>query len=359
VHDPAEVDSRDARPRRSDGLTFVGLILGAVLAALLFSQLGQLADPSQRPAAVVAPAVAATTASPDLPTAPETVEPIGMATIRRCPANMGGLTLGDHLDVNGWSHVRWDCSALKGPWSVVIRAAHGHFGVHGAVVTFPVPRAGTGTETAATRPRGAVWRSARQLVWPLAGAHAQIVGDTGQAQLVDLATRITVESGKPRLPGPDGLVARYVLEATTTYRSPVVHEMHYRTRDLGQERLGDGLVYTGLMSGAALESQAFAARARPAGFVRGHPAIYSGGEGDDRTLAWESGPGEVAYIGVSGAPTKDAAITQADAVEYLRALADGGRPLTPAQWEAKDRIAVGGQYPAAGATSGAPGAEKN
>ena len=336
----------DARPTRSSGLTFVGLILGAVVAALSLGQLGQLADPSQRPPAVVAPDVATTTARPDLPATPEPDKPISLETIRRCPAQLGGLQLGgltlsDHRRVNGWSHVRWDCRALNGPWSVVVRAADGRFGVHGAVVTFPVEPGGTGT--AATKPRGAVWRpGAQQLVWPLAGAHAQIVGDIGQTQLEDLATRITVEAGKPRLSAPDGYSARYVLLATTTYRPPVVHEMHYRTRDLGQEsRLGDGLVYTGLMSGAALESQAFAARATPAGLVRGRPAIYSGGQGGERTLAWEPAPGEVAYIGVRGAATETGAMAEADAIEYLRALADQGRPLSPAQWEAKDRVAVG------------------
>jgi len=244
---------------------------------------------------------------------------------------LGGLALGDRRQVPKPTLERWDCTALKGPWSVVIRATNGHFGVHGAVVTFPVDHEGAGT--AVTKPRGAVWNpAARLLVWPLAGSHAQIVGDVGQPQLADLAMRITIEAGKPHLGALDGFAAA----ATTTYRPPVVHEMRYSATDLGQQdKLGDGLVVTGLMSGASLESQAFAAHAKPAGFVRGQPAIYSYAQDEAGTLAWESAPGEVAYIGLSRAATN------AEVIEALHALADRGRMLSPAQWETKDRIPPG------------------
>jgi hypothetical protein len=335
VHDPAEVDGGDARPRRSSGLTFVGLLLGAILAAVVLAQLGQLADPhpSHRP-----PAAAVATAGPDPPAAPGPDRPIGVESIRRCPVHLGGLALGDHRQVPAPAFERWDCDALKGPWSVVIRATSGQFAVHGAVVTFPVDRGEPGT--AATRPRGAVWNpGAQQLVWPLAGSHARIVGDLGQTQLCELATRITVQAGKPHLAALDGFAAM----ASTTYRPPLIHEMRYSTRALGLEgRLGHGLVYTGLMSGASFESRALQARARPAGFVRGQPAIHSDAQGDAGSLAWESTPGEVAYIGFSASGAQAEARTRADAIEALRALADMGRPLTPAQWQTKDRILVGG-----------------
>jgi len=330
VHGPAEVDRGDARPTRSPGLTFVGLLLGAVLAAVLLDQAGHLAgpDPSQRP-----PAAVAATSGPDLPAATEPDRPIGVGSIRRCPARLGALALGDRRQVPKPTLERWDCDALKGPWSVVIRATNGHFGVHGAVVTFPADRGWAGT--AVTKPPGAVWNAGvRLLVWPLAGSHAQIVGDVGQPQLADLAMRITVEAGKPRLGALDGFTAA----ATTTYHPPVVHEMRYNTTDLGQDdTLGDGLVYTGLMSGASLESQAFAAGATPAGFVRGQPAIYSGAQDEAGTLAWEPAPGEVAYIGLSGSAM------HAETIEALRAMADKGRMLTPVQWETMDRIPAGGR----------------
>ena len=322
-------------------MTFVGLLLSAILAAVLLGQIGQLTDPepSQRaPAAAVA--TTAVTTGPALPATPEREKPIGVESIRRCPGQLGGLALGGRTQRPRPAVERWDCAALRGPWSVVIRAPNGHFGVHGAVVTFPVG-SGEGAGMAVTKPRGAVWSpGARQLVWPLAGSHAQIVGDLGQTRLADLAMRITVEAGKPRLAALDGFAAT----ATTTFRPPIVHEMRYSTRDLGQEgTLGDGLVYTGLMSGASFESHAFESRAEPAGFVRGRSAVYSGVPGGERVLAWESAPGQVAYIGVSGSATEADAVTQAKTIEVLRALVDRGRPLSPAQWQTKDRTRGGAQ----------------
>jgi hypothetical protein len=221
---------------------------------------------------------------------------------------------------------------------VVIRATNGHLGVHAAVATFPVGRDLAGTVV--TKPRGAVWSPRFQrLVWPLAGGHAQIVGDVGQTQLAELAMRITVEAGKPHLGALEGFTAA----ANTTYRPPIVHEMRYSTTDLGQERrLGRGLVYTGLMSGASFESQALESRAMPAGFVRGQPAIYSKTQNGNGALAWESAPGEVAYVSFDPFGAQADALTQ-DTFEALRALADSGRPLTPAQWRAKDRVPAGTQ----------------
>lgn len=336
MHDPTEVDRGDARPTRSSGLSFVGLLMGAVLVAVL---LGQLTEPDR---ASTPPAAAARTAA--VSQLPETTEPdraIGADSLKLCPVRLGGLTLGSRLLVQGWALERWDCIALKGPWSVVIRATDGHLGLHGAVVTFPVDSQGSGTAVAT--PQGGRWDSTRQmLIWPLAGHHAQIVGDLGQAELTDLATHVTVAGGKPHLPTLDGFTSA----ATTTYRPPVVHELRYSTGDLAQAgRLGSGVVYTGVMSGAMFETLAFEARGKSAGFVRGKPAVYSRvegtfdshGQGNSGTLAWESAPGEVTYIGFSGGAT------DADAIESLRALANRGRMLTAAQWETKDRIPASSQ----------------
>jgi hypothetical protein len=326
MHDPTEfddreaVDNREARPTRSSGLSFVGLLAGAVMIMVLLGELSP--GPSPRP-----PAAVAITTSPDLPAAPAPDVPIGVESLKRCPVQLGGLVVGEDLRVPGSALVRWDCDALKGPWSVVIRAAHGHFGVKSAVVTFPVDLVGSGVPS--TRPQGGVWNpGARMLVWPLGGFHAQIVGDVGQATLENLATRIAVEGGKPRFQALDGFKA----EATTPYRSPVVHEMRYDTNDLGKaSTLGGGLVFTGVTSEASFETLAFETHAKQAGLVRGSPAIYSEGQVGNGILAWEPAPGLVHYIGYSGA------VSSADAVEALRALADKGRLLTPSQWQTRDR----------------------
>lgn len=71
--------------------------------------------------------------------------------------------------------------------------------------------------------------------------------------------------------------------------------------------------------------------------MRGKPAIYSSAPGGNWTLAWESAPGEVTYIGFSGRTV------QKIALETLRALADKGTVVTPAQWQVKDRAQVGPQ----------------
>jgi hypothetical protein len=324
MHDQLEADSRDARPSRSSGLTFIGLLVGAVMFAML---LGQLTgpDPAPRP-----PAAVASTNAPAPPATPPPDIPIGVDSIRECTVHLGGLTLGDHLRVPGSALERWDCDAPKGPRSLVIRADGGHFGVHGAVVTFPADQVGSGTRVA--KPLGGLWDTSQQvLVWPLSGSNAQITGDLGRTELIDLALRITVEDGKPHLPALDG----FSTAAVTPYRSPVVHEMRYSTDDLGEAgKRGSGLIYTGVTTGASFESLAFEAHAIPAGFVRGKPAIFSDVPSGNGALAWESAPGEVTYIGTEGMATR------ADAIETLRSLAETGRQLTPAQWDTKDRFTV-------------------
>lgn len=321
---PDEVERRDAPSASPSGLTFVGLLVGAVLAAVM---IGQLTGPDPAP---LLPGPVATT-SPDLSAAPPPDVPIGVESLKRCLVKMGGLVLSDRGKVPGSALERWDCDAgRRGPWSVVIRASGGHFGVHGAVVTFPVDLEGSGVPS--TRPQNGVWYpSTQKLVWPLGGTYAQIVGDLGQSTLENLAVRITAEGGKPHFQGLDGFAAA----AAVPYSSPVVHEMRYGATELGQRNtLGDGLVFTGVTRGASFESLAFESRAKAAGLVRGKPAIYATGLLGSGALAWESAPGEVTYVGYSSTATESTAF------EALRALADKGRMLTPAQWEAKDRYPV-------------------
>lgn len=335
MREPDEVDNREERPSRSSGLTLVGLLGGAVLAAVLVGQLTAPDPPARSPTAV------APTNVSDLPTTTAPNKPIGVGSLKRCPVQLGGLTLGEDLQVPGSTSEIWDCDALtQGPWSLVIRAPDGHFGVRSAVVTYPFPGTSPLPDKPVTKPQGGRWNAdAQSLIWPLAGSHAQIVGDVGQAQLADLAMRVTVVSGLPHLAALDGFTAA----ATTTYRFPLIHEMRYETVDLGQEsKLGTGEVWTGVTTGASFEFELLRVRAVPggsafyksAGVVRGKPAIYARAPDSNWILAWESAPGEVAYIGYSGP------VSPADAVEALRSLADKGKVLTPGQWETKDRAQV-------------------
>lgn len=305
-------------------MTFVGLLVGAVLAALLIGQLTG-PDPAPRPPGPVA------TTSTDLSATPPPDVPIGVESLKRCPVQMGGLVLTDQRKVPGSAVERWDCDApRRGPWSVVIRASGGHLGVHSAVATFPVDLEGSGVPS--TRPQNGVWNPGTQkLVWPLGGSYAQIVGDLGQTTLENLAMHITAEGGKPRFQTLDGFTATEGIP----YGSPVVHEMRYRAAELGRRStLGDGLVFTGVTWGASFESLAFESRATAAGPVRGTQAIYATDLLGSGALAWESAPGEVTYVSYSSSAARSTAF------ESLRALADKGRMLTPAQWATKDRYPV-------------------
>lgn len=328
-----DVDSNDERPWRSSGLTLLGLLGGAVLVAML---LGQLTAPGPQPRP---PTTGAATTGP----APD--KSIGVESLRRCLVPLGALTLGDHLRLPGWAIERWDCDAFTlGPWSVIIRAADGHFASKSAVVIYPFPGQPGPLDTPVATPRGGKWNAeSRSLVWPInEGYNAKIIGDLGQTQLADLAAHVTVQQGRPRLSPVGGFAAT----TSTTYRPPAVHELSYQTVDLGQEdRLGTGVIWTAVMSGAGAEVQAFEDGAMPAGLVRGKPAIFTTNPYPPRdpfvtgqssgALVWESARDEVTCIGYDGSATEK------EAIEVLRTLADKGTVLSPAGWLSRDRFPVG------------------
>lgn len=313
-----EVGGSNARRTRRSGLRLVALLGGAVLAAVL---VGELTTSDPRPTAAITPTAPGTSIKAEL--------------LRPCPAYVGGLALSETRLIGEWPVETWDCQALtEGPWSLVIRASDGHFGAKSAVVTYPVDHEGLGP--AVTRPRGGRWdRNTQTLVFPMGGSHAQIVGDLGLATLVKLAMRTTDgrdgnADGRPHFLGLQGFAA----SAVTTFHSPVLNEIYYETRDLGLAKLGKGQIWTGVVRGASFESAAFENHAKPAGLVRGKPAMYTHGQyltyvtpgPTTGSLTWESAPGEVTYIGFSGSASEESA------TEAIRTLANNGTALTPAQW---------------------------
>jgi hypothetical protein len=330
--EPDEVDTVAAPPGRSSGLTLLLLLAGAVAAAML---LGQLTNPARSPRPPVA---LATITGSDVHPGPVRPKPIGAESLKWCPQPLGGLTLADHARVKGLAVERWDCDVLtQGPWSIVIRAAGGHFGAQSAVVTYPTENRGFGVPS--SKPAGSVWNPGSQtLLFPIGQSHAQIVGDLGLATLQNLAVRVTIANGKPQISS----LRDFAASATTTVSPADIHEMSYQSADLGQEgRLGPGQIWTAVMTGAGVEAAAFADRARPAGSVRDKPAIYSTNPYPPRYafafgtstgfLAWESTPGIVTCIGYEGFAG------QTEAIKALRALADEGTVLTPTEWLNKDR----------------------
>jgi hypothetical protein len=334
--EPDEVRTREGRPPRSSGMTLVWLLGGAVAVAVL---LGQITSPNPSPPLPVA---APTTTASDARTGPAAPKPIGVESIRRCPLHLGGLILGGGQRVIGLAVERWDCDGLtQGPWSIVIRASGGHFGADSAVVTYPVEDRSSGVPS--TKPAGGVWNPGSQtLVFPLGTSHGQIVGDLGQTTLENLAARVKVVNARPQFLPPGG----FSVSAMTTFRPPDVHEMSYQSADLGlDDTLGSGEVWTSVMTGAGLETETFVDRARPAGLVRGKPAIYTVDPYPERyafqtggtsgALAWESAPGEVTSIGFEGNASQKVAI------EALRSLAETADVLSPTRWLNKDRTPVG------------------
>lgn len=231
--EPGEVSGTDARRTRSSGLRLVALLGVAVLAAVL---LGQLTTSDPRPTTAITPTPTDTSTRAE--------------SLRPCPLDMGGLALSEGRLIGEWPVEMWDCQALtEGPWSLVIRGSDGQFGLKSAVVTYPVDHEGLGT--AVTRPRGSRWdRNAQTLVFPMGGSYAQIVGDLGLATLAELAMRTTDgrdgnADGRPHFLGLKGFAA----SAVTTFRSPVLNEIRYETRDLGVAKLGKGQIWTGVMRG--------------------------------------------------------------------------------------------------------------
>jgi hypothetical protein len=333
VNDPPVVDRGEPRPTPSPGRAFVAILVGVLLAAGVLGQVTGSDTPRAQPPRTpqvrslpVEPTPGANFAGEiDLANVPGRQD-----TLRLCRAPVGGLILSGHPRAPGWTVENWECGALKGPWSMVVRGPGGHLGFHSAVVTFPVSSQLAGAPV--KQPQAGRWDVRGQvLVWPLAGSHAQIVGDLGQARMADLAQRVTVKAGRPQLSAPAG----FTVSAAMTYRAPVIHEMRYSAVELGQVgTFGTSLVYTGAMSGGTFESDAFRAHAKPAGLVRGRPAIGYVIPGRQAALAWEPSPGRVLYIGISGSP-----ITT-NALEALRDLAENGRELTAAQWQTKDRLAT-------------------
>jgi hypothetical protein len=216
-----------------------------------------------------------------------------------------------------------DRTALQGPWTVVLRRAGGSLGRHGAVVTYPVEASAL---VRAVRVAGVPGRAAPGVVvWQLAGRYARVRGDLTEPELVQVAAATTVRGCLPVV----GPLRGYVVVASAPYRSPSVREIRYAPTALGRpgQVLG-GLIYTGITSGGGFEDQLYARGGTPAGRIGGRPAVLSGVYGGSATLAWEPAPGQVAYLGYSGA-APSAATTEA-----LRDLAGRARPLTSTQWRA-------------------------
>jgi hypothetical protein len=309
------------QPRRPPPrwLIVVGVV---VLAAAALTVTAVLALGRHGAPAPVASAVA-TPPAPTLEAAGLPCPVIGRAQTPAVTHPPAGLLIDRATGGPGTDLERCDRAATDGQWTVVVRRPDGSLGRHGAVVTFPV---GAPTATRRVDVGPAIGREQPGAVtWPVAGAYARVRGDLAEPELIAIAARTTVTGGRPSVSPPRG----YRVVSAGPYRAPALHEVRYGSGDLAEQAaLGNGLTYTGVVSGGGFEDQLYAVHTDAGGLVGGRPAVLSSVSGGNATLAWEPAPGVVAYVGYSGAGLDD------EAVAALRRLAGRTRTLTTAEWRA-------------------------
>jgi hypothetical protein len=251
----------------------------------------------------------------DSPVAPVPV-PIGAI-------KLDGFAVGNG-PLSGGPLERHDSSAVDGPWTIVVRAPDGSLGFHSAVVTYPVAEP-TALATPVTVGDVNGFSGSRLVVWPVGDGWARVRGDVGIADLIRIAEATEVVNGLPTITDLDG----FTVNALQTSRATAVDELRYGSTDVGQGAvLGNGLTYTGVLTGGGFEDELFEVNARTGYMVQGHPAVVSSVNGGSGTLAWEPTPGVIAYVGYSGFSMNDRAIIG------LLELANHTSPLTPEEWRA-------------------------
>lgn len=301
--DGAEVTGSE-RYRRPWGLYLVVALVAVAVALGAVAKLGGNAGPPQ---GTTSAASSSPSPSPPVVPAPPSGEPgdAGSATpvpdrTSSCDVALPGLVLGRGAP-RGYAVNTWNCAAGDGPRALVVRrSGDGSLGQHGAVVTFPVNAMDPGALTSAQLRHGIRgWWSPGTLVWMVDGQYARVRGDLPARSLAQIAHGITRQhwyGNDIRLPA--GLKAI----AWSSYGSVLVRGVRYGAADVGESAaLGDGLVYTAVMSGGGFEDRLYATHVTPAGVVRGHRAVISDVEGGSATIAWEPRPGTVALVGYSGA----------------------------------------------------------
>jgi len=207
------------------------------------------------------------------------------------------------VPVLGGTLERFDSTAARGPWSVIVRPEDGAFGQHSAVITFPVthqmsdPNVRVGTIAGELR-GGTLW-------WRLGDGVARLQSDLPEVAMVKIADAVKLADEHPIIDPPKG----FSVVASVPSRPERIREFRTGSTDVGEEAaLGAGLTYVGVMEGAGFEDALLAqGAAEQLGIIDGSPAWLSEINGGNGTLAWELRPGVVAYVGWSGSSMTSAA----------------------------------------------------
>lgn len=307
----------------------VGLVVVAVLVAVGLQLTGSAGSSPDAAAPAPAPGtVRPDTAAPGPSTTAPEHHPRSSPRITSCSVDLPAPLLRiDHRAGSGFE--AWDCDAVPyGPRAWVLRdASTGSFGHHSAVVTFPVPATDRGTVRTRHGIRG--WWSPHEVVVQLPGGRARVRGDLAPRRLAAIAGRLRVDAdGRLHVQAPGGL---RVTTRNGWYRPPLERTVRYPARALGEgEALGDGLAFVGILQGVRFEDELYAGtrwppveRTRP---VHGHPAVFSGVEGGNASLAWRRDDGTVVFVGYSGARF------DREAKAALRRLTARVELVQPAEW---------------------------
>lgn len=310
-------------------------VVAVIVLAVVVGAVSQLAGPGAGPSTAAGPSASAS-AGPSSPPGPPRTGPTGWSAypvprrtdhppIPGCSVDLPAPVL--RGDRRGAGFEVWDCASVPyGPRAWVLRDADtGSFGWHGAVVTYPVEHPGE-LVTPGRRHGIRGWWSRREVVVRVGGGLARVRSDLGDDTLAAIARGLRVgRDGDLQVTAPAGLelVARNVW-----YRPPLLRGVRYGSADLGERTaLGYGLTVVGVLDGARFEDRVYGGTralglaeapmrtALRAGQVHGHPAVLSGVQGGNASLAWQRDDGDVVFVGYSGA-----ALDQ-DARAALRRLA--------------------------------------
>lgn len=314
---PQEPDGPRRLPRWAVPAGVVGVVAVVVAGLVSVSLNGR---PDDEPPTGAATPTTTAPAPPAPPTGPACL-PVGWGQ-QPPPVNpLAGLHL-DGTPVRGGLD-RCDRTVADGAWTVVVRRPDGSFGRRGAVVTFPAEPSVGGRSVVVRGVTGSALPGS--VTWPVAGRHARVRGDLGEADLVAVAAATRVEAGRPVVEAPAGLV----VVTAGPYRSPTVHEARYGSGSVGEgAALGNGLTYTAVASGGAYEDRVYASTVRDGPPVHGRPTLLSDLFGGSGAIAWEPAPGLVAFVGYSGSLFDDGSAAA------LHRLALRARPMTAEQWRA-------------------------
>ncbi len=225
---------------------------------------------------------------------------------------------------------RRDPNASEGPYSIVVRAKNGSIIGRTAVATYQPDVVGTvpvravtiaasgATELSIAQERGTL----RVRAVGLTEAEVSAIGNA--TQVVDGRPEITLSSL------PD-----FSVVASGSSSPSTIRQARYGCDVVGEIDT-QGLCYAAVTFSPGFEDALFEAGFRPGPLVDGRPSAVSTIGGGSGSLAWETQPGMIAYIGYSANPL----VSESSTVDAMARLAERVQLISPAEWSATNPLVV-------------------